>query len=229
MKKQIENIFSKQKEKLKTVPNPKIPIIIDTREKQSLVISNLVSELVNIKIEKLDIADYLVGETAVERKTFSDFLSNMINKRLIEQLTEIKKYPKYFLLLEGFYYNYKEFNIHENAIRGMLLSVVNDFKIPIIYTEDEEDTAKFLILLAKKQEKEKKDLAIRPTKTLKTLKEQKQFILEGFPGIGATLSRKLIKEFPNLHSIFHASKEELRQIENFTDDKIDRFKDILED
>lgn len=230
MKKEIENIFSKKKEETKkTVPNPKIPIIVDTREKQSLIISHLVSELANIKIEKLEIADYLVGDTAIERKTFSDFLGSMINKRLIEQLIEIKKYPKYFLLLEGFYYNYQEFKVHENAIRGMLLAIVNDFQVPIIYTENEEDTAKFLILLAKQKEKGKKDLPIRPTKTLKTLNEQKQFILEGFPGIGATLSKKLIKEFPNLHSIFDASKEELRQIENFDDAKIEKFKDILED
>jgi ERCC4-type nuclease len=228
MKKVIENIFSKEKEKPKDIPNPKTPIIVDTREKQSSVISSLAEEKANIKIEKLDIADYLIGEIAIERKTFSDFLGSMINKRLIEQLIEIKKYPKAFLILEGFYYNYKDFKVHENAIRGMLLSVITEFQIPIIYTEDEKDTARFLILLAKKQEKEKKELTIRPTKTLKTIEEQKRFILEGFPGIGATLSKKLLQEFPNLNSIFQASKEELRQIENFTEDKIDKFKEILE-
>ena len=229
MKKIIENIFSKEKEKLKTCPNSKTPIIVDTREKQSLVAAYLKGEMANIKFEKLEIADYLVGEIAIERKTFQDFLSSMVNKRLLEQLTEIKKYPKSFLILEGFYHNYEDFNIHKNAIKGMLLAVITKFQVPIIYTENEEDTSEFLILLAKQQEKERKELTIRPQKTLKTLEEQKRFAIEGFPGIGATLSKKLIKEFPNLQEIFLASKEELRQIENFTDDKIDKFKSVLED
>lgn len=229
MKKNIENIFSKEKEEEKeTIPNIKFPIIVDTREKQSLVIANLVNKKAKIKIEKLEIGDYLIGEIAIERKTFSDFLGSMINKRLMEQLIELKKYPKGFLILEGFYHNYNDFKIHENAIRGMLLSVITEFQVPIIYTQNEEDTAKFLILLARKQEKEKKDLAIRPIKRIKSSEEQKQFILEGFPGLGPTLSKKLIKEFPNLKEIFNASKEELRQIENFDDAKIEKFKDILE-
>lgn len=228
MKKKINNIFSKEKEVTETVPNLKIPIIVDSREKRSLVIAHLIHKKANIKVEKLDIADYVVGEIAVERKTFSDFLGSMINKRLMGQLIEIKKYPKHFLILEGFYHNYNDFKIHENAIKGMLLSVILDFQVPIIYTQNEEDTAKFLILLARRQEKEKKELGIRPTKTAKTLEEQKQFILEGFPGVGPTISKKLLKEFPNLREIFLASKEELRQIENFDDAKIEKFKDILE-
>ncbi len=229
MKKQIENIFSKEKEIAKEIPNPNTPIIIDTREKQSLVTAYLKENLANTAFEKLEIADYLVGEIAIERKTFSDFLSSMINKRLIEQLKEIKKYPKYFLILENFYHNYEDFNIHKNAIKGMLLSVITNFQVPIIYSKNEKDTSEFLILLAKQQEKEKKEMTIRPQKTLKSIKEQKRFALEGFPGIGATLSKKLIKEFPNLKEIFLASKEELRQIVNFTDDKIDKFKTVLED
>lgn len=46
MKKQIENIFSKTKTSaIETkCPNLKIPIIIDTREKQSLITANLVEK-----------------------------------------------------------------------------------------------------------------------------------------------------------------------------------------
>jgi Fanconi anemia group M protein len=228
IRKKIDNIFSKEKEETEIIPNLKIPIIADTREKRSLVIAHLVNKKANVKIDHLEIADYLVGEYGIERKTFSDFLGSMINKRLMEQLKEIKKYPKCFLILENFYYNYSDFNIHENAIKGMIISVMADFNVPIIYTENEEDTAKFLILLARKQEKEKREIGIRPEKTAKKLSEQKQFILEGFPGIGPTLSKKLLQEFPNLKEIFNASKEELRQIENFTEDKIDRFRELLE-
>ena len=136
----------------------------------------------------------------------------MVNKRLLSQIKEIKKYPKYFLILEGFYYNYRDFNVHENAIRGMILSIATDFQVPIIYTENEEDTANFLILTAKKYEKPKIQNAIRQTKTLKTIEEQKQFILEGFPGIGPVVAKNLLEEFSTLKNIFNATEEELQKI-----------------
>lgn len=230
MEKHIENIFSKAKiEKELQCPNPKIPIIIDTREKQSLIIANLVEKKANIKFEKLDIGDYLIEDTIIERKTFSDFVGSMINKRLLEQLSNLKKYPKHFLIIEGFYYHYNEFNLHENAIKGMLLSIATDFKIPIIYTEDTKDTASFLIVLARRLEKSKTQHTIRQTKTLKTLKEQKQFILEGFPGVGPVASKNLFEKFGSLKNIFNASKKEIENLKIFDDNKLEKFFSILND
>jgi Fanconi anemia group M protein len=225
--KQIENIFSKTKTTKETsCPNPKIPIIIDTREKQSLIAANLLEKKANIQFEKLEIGDYLIEDTIIERKTFQDFVGSMINKRLLTQIREIKKYPKHFLILEGFYYNYNEFNVHENTIRGMLLSIATDFQVPTIFTENEEDTANFLILLAKKYEKPKTQNATRQTKTLKTPEEQKQFILEGFPGIGPAAAKQLLKNFPTLQTIFNTTEEQLKQI-GLNENKTKKFLDIL--
>lgn len=229
MKKEIHNIFSNSKTEIQEVPNKKFPIIIDTREKQSLVAANLIEKKANIKFEKLEIGDYLINNIAVERKTFSDFQSSIMDRRITQQLFEIKKYPRAILLVEGFAYNYSNSIIHENAIRGMLLSSILDFGIPIIFTENEEDTANFLIVLAKKQEKEKTEISLRPEKTAKTLEEQKQFILEGFPGIGATLSKRILEKFKTLKKIFEAPEEEILSIEGFNESKMKEFKKILEE
>jgi len=228
MKKQIENIFSESPtiNKIPTCPNPKVQIIIDTREKQSLIAANLIEKKANTKFEKLEIGDYLIQDTIIERKTFSDFVSSILNKRLLSQLKEIKKYPKYFLLLEGFDYDYEKFNVHENAIRGMLLSIAIDFQIPIIYTENEEDTANFLILTAKRYEKPRPETGLRQSKTLKTPEEQKQFILEGFPGIGPTAAKNLLDKFPTLQNIFNSTQEELEKI--LGKSKLQKFKQLLE-
>lgn len=223
----FENIFSKTKpQKEPTCPNPKIPIIIDTREKQSLIAANLIGKKANIKFEKLEIGDYLIEDTIIERKTFQDFVGSMINKRLLNQISEIKKYPKYFIIIEGFYYNYSKFNIHENAIRGMLLSIATDFQVPTIFTENEEDTANFLILLAKKYEKPKIKNSIRQTKTLKTIKEQKQFVLEGFPEIGPIAAQQLLENFSTLQNIFNATEEQLKKAK-LSEIQIKKFLDLL--
>ncbi|MBT3642546.1 hypothetical protein HN876_02075 [archaeon] len=230
MKKQLHNIFSKKTSpnQIPTCPNPNTKIIIDTREKQSLIAANLIEQKANCEFEKLDIGDYLINDTIIERKTFPDFISSMINKRLQEQLINLKKYPKQFLLLEGFYYNYQDFNIHENAIKGMLISIATDFKIPIIYTENEKDTSNFLILTAKRYEKKKRVLSIRHLKNSKSLEEQKQFILEGFPGVGPTIAQELLKKYKTLKNIFKTREEELEEIKSFDKNKVENFKRLFE-
>jgi Fanconi anemia group M protein len=227
--KSVHNIFtrSSQKEKKEKCPNPKTKIIVDTREKQSLIVASLFEKKANIEFEQLEIGDYLIEDTIIERKTFSDFIGSIINKRLVGQLTNLKKYPKYFLILEGFDYNYQKFNIHENAIRGMLISIATEFKIPIIFSEGFEDTAKFLILTAKKYEKPKSENSLRQSKTLKSLEEQKQFILEGFPGIGPTLAKNLLKKFSTLKNIFNAGEDELKETPKFNENKIKKYLELL--
>jgi len=59
-----------------------------------MISANLIEQKANIEYEKLEIGDYLIGNTIIERKTFSDFANSMINKRLISQLQEIKKISK---------------------------------------------------------------------------------------------------------------------------------------
>jgi ERCC4-type nuclease len=207
----------------------KFPIVVDTREKQSLVFSYLVHKNAKTQFEKLEIGDYLVGDVIVERKTFKDFQASIIDKRLVKQLVEMKKYKNSFLLLEGFLYDYSDSIIHENAIRGMILSCVLDFGIPVLYSQNEEDTASLLLVLAKRLEKPEKENSLRFKKTEMTFAEQKQFILEGFPGIGPTTSKALLEKFKTLKNVFSKSKKELAKTELFDEKKLDNFRKILDD
>jgi len=202
------NIFSKTKTKK---PKAKPKIIVDTREKNSLV-PILLQELdCQIEYKHLPVADYLINNTAIERKTLSDFKSSIVNKRIMRQLLEIQQYPKYLLILEGFETPDSHI-IHENAFRGFLLSVALEYRVPIIFTTDAEDTAKYLLLLAKKALKPSTEISIRPSKILRTKKEQAQFILEGFPYIGPTKAKKLLKKFKSLKNIINAPLPDLKEI-----------------
>ena len=222
----IEDIFSSEKTKKEILcPNPKIEIIVDTREKQSFVAANLFEQKANIKFEKLEIADYKIGNILIERKTASDFVSSILNKRLLVQLKELKEFDNKFIIIEGQLNNQKFLN--ENAVRGMLISIALDFKIPIINTLDEKDTSKFLVTTAKRLEKTKTLFSLRVKKKSKNIEDEKRFILEGFPGIGPSISRRLLEKFKNLKNIFNLKEEDLRQIEKFDENKIKRFIEIL--
>ncbi|OGJ12768.1 hypothetical protein A3K82_02400 [Candidatus Pacearchaeota archaeon RBG_19FT_COMBO_34_9] len=204
------NVFSKS-EPTKEKRRPKI--IIDYREKNSLVASELIYLNLEIEFRELKVADYLVNNIAIERKTVSDFISSMISGRLKRQMEELHQYENKFLIIEGIdeqeiYSDDKE-GINANAIRGFLLSIVLKHKIPIIFSKNYEDTAKFIDVLARKKERES---SLNVAKKSLNKKERLQFILEGFPGIGPKTAKKLLSEFKTLKNIINAPIEELQKI-----------------
>jgi ERCC4-type nuclease len=210
--KKIFDIFSKKSSKK---AREKIKIIVDNREKNSLVISELASSEIDIELKHLKVADYLIGGVAVERKTVSDFISSMLNKRLSKQLEELGQYKEKLLIVEGIdeqelYTDSEDLTgMHPNSIRGFLLSILLRYKVPIIFTKNYIDTAKFLSVLAKRKPRE---LSLNVNKKSLNKRERLQFILEGFPGIGPKTARKLLKKFKTLKNIINASEEELREI-----------------
>ncbi|MBU0466415.1 MAG: hypothetical protein KJ718_04980 [Nanoarchaeota archaeon] len=206
--KTILNIFSSKKTKI----SPPVTITIDHREKNSLIPTFLEEKGFQIEWKQLPVADYIIKNIAIERKTISDLKSSIVNKRIIQQLLELKQYPKHFLLVEGILDEdlYSSSGLHENALRGFLLSVALDYQVPIIFTHNEEDTAKYISVLAKKTDKPKS--SIRASKLFKSREEQLQFILEGFPNLGSVKAKALIKKFKSLNNIFNASESELEEI-----------------
>ncbi|MEK6843964.1 MAG: ERCC4 domain-containing protein [Nanoarchaeota archaeon] len=211
------NIFSKKPIKEKKTKR----IIVDNREKNSLVVSELISQGNKIEFKQLEIADYIIGEIAIERKTISDFISSMLNKRLFIQLKNLQQYEKSLLIIE----NYQEMdlrntNLNENTIRGLILSISLEYKIPIIFTKNEKDTALYLSLIAKK---EKSDTSLRAKQQM-TDSERLKFILEGFPGIGPKTAKKLLKNYKTLKQVINAKEEELS---SFIGKKAEKFLELI--
>ncbi|MBM3228306.1 hypothetical protein FJZ20_00235 [Candidatus Pacearchaeota archaeon] len=209
--KKIFNIFSKKniKEKEHT------KITVDYREKNSLVISELSALNLQIEFASLEIADYIIGDVAIERKTVSDFISSMINRRLLNQLEKMSSYENRLLIIEGLdeqeLYFEQENNkgVHANSIRGFLISILLKHKTPIIFTKNYEDTAKFLEIISRRKTKE---MSLHVAKKNLNKSERLQFILEGFPGIGPKTAKELLKKFGTIRNIINAPEEELKQI-----------------
>ena len=206
------DIFSRKKPTIKK-ETAKVKVLVDYREKNSLVASELISLGLEPEFKELKIGDYIVKETIIERKTISDFITSMINKRLMKQLEELGQFKNKLLIIEGIeeqeLYNDEKIGVNGNAIRGFLLSILLKYKIPIVYSKDSQDTAKFISVLAKKQNKE---MSLQGKKKTLDKKEQLQFIVESFPGIGPKKSKQLLEQFGSVQNIILAPTEELQKV-----------------
>jgi len=194
-------------------------IIADIREKNSLVIAELKSLGIEVELEQLKLADYIISkDIAVERKTINDFVNSMIDKRMVHQLADMKKNFKSPLLIIEKEDNHELYrptghpNMHENAVRGMLLSVASEFNVPTIITEGYEDTAKYLMLLAKKQTQPEKLVSFAVKRRAYSLKDQQKIIIETFPGIGPSTAKEILRKFHSIRNFANASVEELEKI-----------------
>ena len=219
------NIFKNKKSKENKSESKKPQITADIHEKDSPIFSNLIELGAEINIMPLQVGDFLINNAIIERKTLSDFISSMLSKRLIQQLSNMQQYNKRLLIIEGeLNKNFENSKLNTNSIKGMILSTCLDMNIPIIRTKNSEETSIYLFLLAKRQLKKQSEISLH-SRIPKTKQEQKEYILQAFPNIGPTKSKQLLKEFKSLKNIFSSTKEELN---NVLKNRAKEFKEILE-
>ena len=109
---------------------------------------------------------------------------------------------------------YSKRNIHPNAIRGAIAALAIDFRIPIIQTTCEHETALFLYMIATREQLDKKVMvSLRGEKKPIDNKKLKEYIVSGLPKIGRGTAQKLLQHFKNTESIFTASEKELQKVE----------------
>ncbi len=204
---------------VKVIERPKegndFPVVYaDSREGNSKVIRHLTEMEIDVKISSMAVGDYQVSdEVVIERKTASDFVSSIIDKRLFKQARELtEEFKKPIIILEGDdIYNGM---IHPNAIRGTIAALAIDFRISIIPTRNAQDTAAMIKRIAvREQNGEKIPISIRTDKKPVTLMEQQLFIVESLPNIGPVNAKNLLKHFGSVSNVFNASESDLQEVE----------------
>ena len=159
-----------------------IKVVADDRENS--IAKELSRSDIKVNKKRLDVADFLVSDrTGVERKEASDFVDSIIDNRLFDQVQEIQQFDKPIIIIEGKnLYHHRD--ISPEAIRGAMSSIALDYGTPIIWTQDEDDTAETLKSLAKREQEDKeRDVQVRGTKSGMTPEETMEFIVSGIPDI----------------------------------------------
>jgi len=218
LKKKISVMLSKPQQKISKfiAPEKKIKIFADSREKGSGVIKELVDLDVDLKLEQLDYADYILSSrVGVEFKQIPDFCQSIIDGRLLEQVKNLKNaFERPLIVVEGDEDIYSQRNIHPNAIRGMFATIAVSYGIPVLYTKNFKDTAALLNVIAKREQEDTgKDFSMHADKKPLTLKEQQEYVVSCLPGVGPLLAKELLRQFNSIKDIMNADEKDLQKVE----------------
>lgn len=207
-----------------------VEIVVDVREANSDVAVELSMLGVNLKMEKLEVADYVVSdEICIERKTVSDFASSIIDGRLFEQALNMRRtYRKPLIVVEG--ENVYSSTLNPESIRGALISLAVDYGIPILWSRSPKETALLIGRIAFREQKEMGSKPIvRASKKPVDEDELKEYVVASLPGVDAARARKLLKHFGSVLKVFNASREELEAVEGIGKITAEKIKRIIEE
>ncbi len=190
-----------------------IRIYVDPRERGMAKL--LEAGGMEVTLKNLEVGDYVVSDrVAIERKTASDFVASIIDpeRNLFRQIADLSRsYERPVLILEGRDFYTRQ--VSANSIRGALASVAVDYGVPIIPTEDQDETASVIALLAAREQKEGHEPKVHGHKTARTLKEQQEYLISAIPSVGPMVARNLLRHFGSIERIMAATEEELQEAE----------------
>ncbi len=193
----------------------KFVIVCDNRETASPVVRILSLMGINLRLEQLIVADYIISERAgIERKSAQDFNDSIKDGRLFNELIELKNnFERPILILEGD--PFQNSHINENALYGAITSIILNLGISIYKTKNPEETATFLYQLAKKEQADtKSQMKLRFEKAPIELSHLLEFIVAGIPGVNYSRAKNLLNQFKTLQKIFNSDIPDLTKVEN---------------
>lgn len=205
-----------------------IKITCDYREKPSGIPELLADQKARISFSNLFAGDYLINDQIiVERKKAEDFIQSIIVNRLFDQCSKLKKETRRVLIMiEGNPYMTLH-KIDSRAVRGAILSILSDWQIPVIYSQNTECSVDLMMMLGTQTLKDNVYVRAYKGHKPKKVSSQKLKFLQGIPSTGPALAGRLMEHFGNIKLIVNASAEDLRKIKGIGKNNAEKIFEFL--
>ncbi len=190
-------------------------VFVDDREDAAELCSCLETEHGLIPYEKrLHLGDYFIPpDTLIERKTITDFCRSLASGRLFRQTYALMNYTDNpILLIEGSSFHPNETGIALEAVKGTLITLAQTFRLPVLRTRDQKDSAWYLNRLLLQRRRIGENRGTLQGYCPKKLDIRKRYVLESLPGVGAKLATALLEYFGTVENVAQATKEQLSDV-----------------
>jgi DNA excision repair protein ERCC-4 len=182
----------------------------------------------DVRLEKLDVGDYFVdGGVLVERKTYADFATSLVDGRLFPQAAALARSPhRPVLLLEG-PKPPRMPDVHPHALKGAIVSLAVMWRLPVIHARNPEDSLHILRCLAHQLGRAEPGVLQRYDRKPKRLTSRKIYMLQGLPGVGPALANRLLLQFGTVEHVITADESMLVQVRGVGAKKAQRIREVV--
>jgi Fanconi anemia group M protein len=187
--------------------------VADFREKPSGIIDLMIARGIDVEVRQIAHGDFILdGVITVERKTAGDFIVSIIDSRLFRQVANLKRNCDHpVLLIEGNPFRTR-LKMSRSAIRGALLNVQTVWNVPVIYSRSIEDSVELMQVLACQFKKMAAVMPLRAGYRPRRLNTRQLYVLQGFPGVGPNMAKRLLNHFGSVAAVLGASSEKLKGV-----------------
>ena len=181
-------------------------IIMDERERGEI---RSVFETIpcKLRIETLDIADYIISkEIAVERKRGDDLVASICDNRFFSQLEKLRKfYKKPLIILENPKKMFDRKGVYEASIYGAIIYAIYKMKIALFPTRNAKETAETIWSFAKfVQKSEPFEFIPIKVEQEKISMNSQIFFLEGLLQVSEKKAKILLNHFKTPYKVLQA-------------------------
>jgi DNA excision repair protein ERCC-4 len=206
-----------------------LKITADYRETVSGLTDLLKNSGALVDIAKLSYGDYIINDTiTVERKTAKDFLISIIDGRLFNQLSNLKKFCNHpILLIEGNPYKTDHY-FDRMAIKGALISTQTIWYVPVLFSRTKEDSRDILLMISRQVGVCIDVVPLRGGYRPKRLKSKQLYLLQGLPQVGPKLAKRLILHFKSVSKVINASVQDLTEVDGIGKTSAEKIRKVLD-
>jgi DNA excision repair protein ERCC-4 len=114
-----------------------------------------------------------------------------------------------------------------NSSQGAIITVSLVLGIPILRSRDPSETARLIVYAARQVESIAQGAVRRGGYRPREKERRQAFILQGLPGIGTHLAKRLLDTFGSVEAVILASSEELQSVDGIGQKSAEKIRWIL--
>lgn len=205
-----------------------VQLIVDHREAPSGLIDELIgysyeTEMAvistHVEVAALPVGDVVCSDrVAVERKSVSDYVDTFINSQrdlFTQSIDMLRAYPKSIMILEGDTINGIR-HIHPEALRGSVCGLTVGMRVPIIHTQNVEETAAYMVTIGRREQfSQKRSVTMHGKRSSMSMAQRRIYIISAIgDGVGPVVAEALLEHFGSVVAVMNAPVEELVKVKN---------------
>ena len=98
----------------------------------------------------------------------------------------------------------------------------------MLFTRDEDDTARLLETIARReQESGSREVSVHGTSAAKTLPEQQEYVVASIADVGPVTARSLLEALGSVEAVLTADAEALQSVEGVGEVTADRIREVV--